>query len=631
MKKLAGALRKVTGVAFVFSLSCAGSVALAQSASLTLLHNNDGESLLLGSGEFGGVAYFASVVDQTRGAAQANGRDVLFVSSGDNVLAGIAFTASLSAGIYYDAVALAKLDYDAITLGNHDFDFGPETLAGFITGYTSAGGTAPFLSANLDVSAEPALQAHAEADRIARSTIVERGEHRYGIIAATTETLPTVSSPRNVTVSDVLAAVQAEVAALEGQGIDKIILSSHLQGIASELALISQLRGVDVVIAGGGDEYLFNLDAGGDRYSASVGGVTFGPYPLTATDLDGRTVPVVTTIGEYRYLGRLDVEFDENGVVTAFAGNPILVDPQAPGAAQDATLVADVIEPLIVAQNQLAANVIGTTEVALNGRRGAVASAGGVTAATVPGVRNAETNEGDLVADALLWRALNTPESGLTPESRVITMNNGGGIRNDNVIAPGNVSERTTIDILPFDNRLTVVYGVTPQALKDVLENAVSRWEFGDGRFLQIANFRFIWDPRQPATTFATAANSMTAVASAGSRIQRIEFLDDGAVIYDAQTGTWYEGVIDVVTNHFTADGGDGFSFAGNNPPVGAPELSRVNLPYTYQRALYDYISDENGLNGVISAGQYPEGGSTRIVVRFDVDGDGDMTRTTST
>lgn len=621
MKILAGALRSLTRATVVFSLSCAAGAVMAQPASLTLLHNNDGESKLLGSGGFGGVGYFASVVDETRAAAQDDGRDVLFISSGDNILAGLAFTASIRAGVFYDALAIAKLDYDAITLGNHDFDFGPDILADIIDAYAAAGGTAPFLSANLDVSAEPALQAHTDAGRIARSTIVERGENRYGIIAATTETLPTISSPRNVTVSDVRAAVQAEVDALEAAGVDKIILSSHLQGVASELALIPQLSGVDVVIAGGGDEYLFNLGGGGDRYSDSVGGVTFGPYPLTATDLDGRTVPVVTTIGEYRYLGRLDVEFDEDGFVAAFAGNPILVDPLAPDAVQDAALVVDVIEPLIVAQNALSANVIGSSDVPLNGRRGAVTIVGGVPVATVQGVRTAETNEGSLVADALLWRALNTPEGGLSPEERrVIGLSNGGGIRNDNVIAPGPVSERTTIDILPFDNYVAVVYGVTPQALKDMLESAVSRWEFGDGRFLQIAGFRFVWDPRQPGTTFATPANTMTAVASAGSRIQRIEFLD-GTLIYDAQTGAWYEDTIDVVTNNFTAVGGDGFSFTGNNPVV--PELPRVNLPYSYQQALYDYIED--GLNGEISAEQYPEGGTNRIVVRFDVDGDGDI------
>lgn len=42
----------------------------------------------------------------------------------------------------------------------------------------------------------------------------------------------------------------------------------------------------------------------------------------------------------------------------------------------------------------LAANVIGQSQVALKGRRGP----------TPPGVRTAETNLGNLMADALLWQ-----------------------------------------------------------------------------------------------------------------------------------------------------------------------------------------------------------------------------------
>ena len=618
----------------VCALGVACAASAVHAASLTLLHNNDGESKLLGSGGFGGVAYFATVLADTRAAAQATGRDVLLVSSGDNVLAGLAFTASLRAGVYYDALALARLGYDAITLGNHDFDFDPDTLAEIIAQYAAAGGTAPFLSANLDFSAEPALQAHAATGRIARSVIVQRGSERYGVIAVTTETLPTVSSPRNVVVGDVLAAVQQEVTALENAGVNKIILSSHLQGVTTELALIPQLHGVDVVIAGGGDEYLINPGTGGDRYSDTLDGVNdtpdngferrFGQYPLTATDADGKTVAIVTTVGEYRYLGRLDIEFDAAGNVTAVSGNPILVDPQTPGAAQDPLLVADVITPLIAAQNQLALNVIGNTDVGLNGRRGQVSNVGGVFAANVQGVRNAETNEGDLVADALLWKAINTPGSGLTPGRRVIALTNGGGIRNDNIIGPGVLSEKDTIDMLPFDNYVSVINGITARALKDMLENAVSRWEAGDGRFLQIANFRFVWDPKQPPTTFATGARTMDDVATTGSRVRRIEHAD-GTLIYDAGSGFFDAGLYDLVTNSFTASGGDGFDFAGNNDNdlPGTPALPRTNLPVSYQQALFDFI--QGPLGGLVSASQYPAGGVGRIVVRFDADGDGDI------
>ena len=80
---------------------------------------------------------------------------------------------------------------------------------------------------------------------------------RVGVIGAVTPLLPNISSPRNVVVSPVLPAVQAEVADLEGSGGTMlIVLVSHLQDVAEEIELVASLSGVDVVIAGGGDDLL---------------------------------------------------------------------------------------------------------------------------------------------------------------------------------------------------------------------------------------------------------------------------------------------------------------------------------------------------------------------------------------
>jgi len=144
----------------LLALSLAG-ISSAQASSLTLFHNNDGESKLFGDANFGGVAHFKTTLDNLRTANA--GRDQLTISSGDNFLAGLAFNASLSSGplgsrTYYDALAMQQIGYDAITIGNHDFDFGPAVLADFIGYYNTQGGTAPFLSANLNFSGESALQ-----------------------------------------------------------------------------------------------------------------------------------------------------------------------------------------------------------------------------------------------------------------------------------------------------------------------------------------------------------------------------------------------------------------------------------------------------------------------------------------
>jgi 2',3'-cyclic-nucleotide 2'-phosphodiesterase (5'-nucleotidase family) len=172
---------------------------------------------------------------------------VVTVSSGDNFLAGPQFQASLDKGVpFYDSIAANRAGYDALAIGNHEFDFGPNVLADYIRGVRGA----PFLSANLDVSAEPRLATLERRGRIAPSTVVGRGSGRVGIIGATTPLLASISSPRDVVVDPaVAAAIQAQVDRLEGRGVDKIVLISHLQSLQEDLALVPQLDGVDIVVA----------------------------------------------------------------------------------------------------------------------------------------------------------------------------------------------------------------------------------------------------------------------------------------------------------------------------------------------------------------------------------------------
>ncbi len=228
---------------------------------LTILHNNDGESQLVDLGsdleDFGGVARFATVVQRENQALSsgqgAMGKSgVIMVSSGDNSLAGPEFTAGLRTGTFYDAMALDLIGYDAIALGNHDFDFGPEVLAEFIKDVSD--NEAPFLSSNLEFSGEPGLQALFNDGRIAESVVVQKNGVSIGIIGATTPNLRFISSPRNVQItSDVAGEVQAEVDRLHAAGINKIVLISHLQDVDTDIALVGQIDGVDVVVAGGGD------------------------------------------------------------------------------------------------------------------------------------------------------------------------------------------------------------------------------------------------------------------------------------------------------------------------------------------------------------------------------------------
>ncbi|MBE2318063.1 bifunctional metallophosphatase/5'-nucleotidase [Solirubrobacter sp. CPCC 204708] len=575
-----------------------------RSFRLTLLHNNDGESKYnVGDSvaNYGGVTRFKTVLDRLRGEADAyrtaenEDKGTVVVSSGDNILAGLNLRASFERkdagqGSFYDAIALGRIGYDAITIGNHEYDFGPTRLAQLIDSPELTG--VPFLTANTDFAAAPDLQRLRTAGRIADSTVVTKGGQKIGIIGVTTPDTPVVSSPGPTVkfLTDVAGIVNAEAARLTNAGVNKIILSSHLQNLNYEKTLIASLRNVDIVISGGGDELLANPS---DVLIPGTNGVRPTPadvYPATAKDADGAAVPVVTTQGEYKYVGRLTVDFDAAGKikstdttrsgpirVSALASDPDYVSPE------DAFLKTDVTDKLTAYKAVLKANVIGTTEVELQG------------AAPDP-IRIRETNLGNLVADGFLFAANRTAVADGRKLAQV-AFSNGGGIR-ATIAGPGKLNELNTYEVLPFDNVIATVPDVPRATFKALMEHGVSRLPTADGRFPQISGFRM---------TVSTGQ-------AAGSRVRTLT-LDDGTEI--VKDGVVVDGPpVSIATTNFTAAGGDGypwgglkFDFAGNPGAAGF---------YPYQKSLLDFITTpvaQGGLGGLVDDADYPVAGEGRIVI----------------
>jgi 5'-nucleotidase len=585
---------------------------------LTLLHNNDGESALLetlvtledGSVEpFGGVAPFATVMKQLRREAWKANRQhpggakhiPIVVSSGDNYLASAAFQASLDKGVpYYDGIALDLIGYNALAIGNHEFDFGPDVFAGFVSSFAPGPGRQRdrFVSANLDFSNEPNVQALVDAGRIVDSLVIKMKRERIGIVGATTEALPTISSPRDVIVNAVLPAVQAEVDSLEARGVDKIILISHLQSILEDMELASMLDGVDVMVAGGGDELLAN---DGDLLVPGDEASVFGSYPLTALDADGTEVPIVTTSGGYRYVGELKVAFDKWGNVLEVAADsgPVRVTT---GDFDDAVkanrrVQKVVVDPVTEYVSELATTVVAETEVPLNSRRGVVdlETDPGAVIVTTTGERVAETNLGDLAADALLWQGQQLAGAfGL--DSPQIAFQNGGGIRSPDDLmfptaTPGSPADVTRLDVnnqFPFANFVSIMEDVPVDRLKAILEHAVSNVEGVDGRFLQVAGLTFEWD------------------STGTPEVDRVQAISVGAtLVYDASAGGFQVPLTttyDLASIDFTLNGGDAFDFGG---------LPFTRLGVTYEQGVLNYLADAIG--GVITQAQYPhlEAGDT--------------------
>jgi 5'-nucleotidase len=140
---------------------------------------------------------------------------------------------------------------------------------------------------------------------------------------------------------------------------------------------------------------------------------------------------------------------------------------------------------------------------------------------------------------------------------------------------------------------------VSPAELKLLMENALSKLPQEEGRFGQIAGFEVTYDAQGAALAFDEAGGRL----NDGSRVLSIQLVDgtyivrDGAVVPGAPD-------VSVATIDFMARGGDQYPFSGEFTSLGV----------TYQQALVAYVTE--GLGGIITITDYPEGDKGRIVAQ---------------
>ena len=475
------------------------SVAGAQDESfeLTIMHTNDvhGHHEPQRDGN-GGAARLATVVQQIR----AEGGNKMLLDAGDR------YTGTLF-HVYHrgdDSVQIMNaIGYDAFVLGNHEFNEGSENLAGFVQALE-----APTVSANIDFSADPWL-----AGQVAPSVVLDVGGESIGIIGLTTPETVILNLPsKDLVFHENLAEItQAQVDSLSEQGIDKIIVLSHL-GYAPDLEVAQAVSGVDIVVGGHTNTFLSNT------YSGAL-----GEYPTVLESASGEPVLVVQADTKTIYLGRLDVEFDGAGVLTDWDGDAILLSRYITPDPELSDLIAALAEPIA----ELTSQPVGETAVALTG--------------TSPRrCRIEECLLGVVITDAVLE---NTGAD--------IVIQNGGGIRAD--IDAGAITLGDVLNVLPFGNLISTLE-LTGADVLAALENGVSRVEVdenGDpmvdgasGRFPQVAGMRYTFDATQEA----------------GSRIVSAEVMADGE--YSALD---MEAVYRVATNDYMRSGGDGYAILETN------------------------------------------------------------------
>ncbi|MGD1704871.1 5'-nucleotidase C-terminal domain-containing protein [Dapis sp. BLCC M229] len=510
------------------------------------------------------------------------------------------------------------LGFQAVAFGNHEFDQGTGTIANLIAANPEITGPGigddgflgtqfPYLSTNLDFGPDENLADFVLADggtpepnTISGSVVIEVGGEEIGIVGATTPALPSIASTGDVVVSptdsddiEALAEIiQETVDELTATGINKIVLLTHMQQISIEEELAQLLTDVDVIIAGGSNTLLAAEDdilRDGDERD--------GQYPLQFTSASDEPVLVINTDGNYRYVGRLIADFDENGIITSFdedlSGAYATDDEGVDRVYEEDVDPEDEADPTVVAVTNAInenisdrdGNIFGSTDVFLNGTRG--------------NVRTEETNLGNLTADANLFIAQEYDSD------VVVSLKNGGGIR-DNIgqsfipaggtsddlvqLPPagndfvgkeeGQISQLDIENTLRFNNELTLLT-VTAEELKQILEHSVAATADGatPGQFPQVGGLSFSFDATQQAIEFSEDADgNLTGVATDGERVRSLAILDENGAIADVVVRNGEivgnsDREIRLVTLNFLAGGGDSYPF----PLFGENQVELVN------------------------------------------------------
>ena len=202
------------------------------------------------------------------------------------------------------------MKFDALTLGNHEFTPGTKGLAENLKQLDATA-----VSANLEIGEDCALNESVADKKLVKSAVFMKGGHKFAVIGASpfdAEVGITEDAKSGVRVKDIdktIKAINEEAKELEKQGVNKIILLSHLgYGEHADLKVARETEGIDIIVGGHSHavvEGANDTDKGGSHKLNLV------------KSKRGENV-VITQAGKLNeYAGFLDVVFDEKGVIKA--------------------------------------------------------------------------------------------------------------------------------------------------------------------------------------------------------------------------------------------------------------------------------------------------------------------------
>ena len=472
-----------------------------------ILHTNDVH------GAVEGYAYIA----QLKADYEAKGAEVILVDAGD-YSQGTTYVSSTKGA---DAVTMMNAaGYDVVTLGNHEFDYGYAQLKENMT------------KANFKVLCADVYNADGTTIFDANYTYTTKTGVKIGFFGMETPETQTKANPALIkgltfaTGDAFTKAAADQVAALKDA--DVVICLAHL-GIDAESA---PYRSTDLYAAVKGIDFIID----GHSHTVMTKGEKGEPIQSTGTAFANIGVIVIDNATK---------KIESNSLFE------IKED-----TAKDAT-VAAAAKTIVDRVDKEYGVVFAKSEVTLNGAK------------APNGNRDSETNNGDLITDAMIWKVMQNKEGLTVDADHVVAITNGGGIRA--AIKPGDVTKKDINTVLPFGNTVAVIY-VTGAELLEALE--ASTYSLPVGGFPQVAGINFTL-----STAVAYDANAETYPASTYYGPKSIN-----RVVINSINGKEFKAddTYAVITNDFCGGGGDtyyAFAAATAKFDTGIP-LDEVVMEY---------------------------------------------------
>ena len=452
-----------------------------------------GKTVILHSNDVHGAITGYACIAALKTDYESRGAEVILVDAGDYSQG----TTNVSTTKGADAVAMMNAaGYDVVTIGNHELDYGYEQLMDNMS------------KAEFKVVCADVFDADGTTIFDANYTYTTKSGVKVGFFGLQTPEAQTKVNPALIkgltfAIDDLWTVSQKQIDALADA--DVVICLSHL-GVDNETKpytsydLWNNTKGIDMII----DGHSHTVMTKGDKNE---------PIQSTGTAFANIGVIVIDDASK-------KIESNELVAVT-----DTMAKDEAVAAA------AEKIIDRVKAEYDVK---FAVSKVELNGAK------------APNGNRDSETNNGDLITDAMVWQVLQNKDGLTVNEDHVVAITNGGGIRA--AIKPGDVTKNDINTVLPFGNTVAVVY-VTGAELLEALEASTYCTPGAIGGFPQVSGINFTLH-----TGKAYDANAETYPNSTYYGPKSIN-----RVVINSINGKEFKEneIYAVVTNNFCAAGGD--------------------------------------------------------------------------